>query len=149
MNAIRSVLWAVLRRRPRGESGQAIVETALVAPILLLLIMAVWEFGRAWNTFQVITDATREGTRISVIANADPTMPTDTVENAIRGRLAGAALNPSLANITKTGFRQGIGVPSIVQVQYPYTFPIVGYLLSWTTGQKSITLTSTFMMRNE
>ena len=111
--------------------------------------MAVWEFGRAWNTYQVLTDATREGTRISVIANADPTMPVDTVENAIRGRLTGAALNANLATITKSGFRQGIGVPSIVQVQYPYSFPLVGYLLSWTTGQQSITMTTTFMMRNE
>ncbi len=146
---LRSLRRFVRRNGPRDERGQAIVETALVFPVLLLLIFAVWEFGRAWNTFQVLTDATREGTRISVVANADPTMPVDTVENAIMGRLAGAALDTTQAVITKSGFRQGIGVPSIVSVQYPYTFPLVGYLLSWTTGQRNITMTTTFMMRNE
>ena len=54
-------------RRARPDRGQALVEFALVAPIQLLLIFAVADMARAWNVYQVITDAAREGARTAVI----------------------------------------------------------------------------------
>ena len=121
----------------------------LLAPILLLLIMAVWEFGRAWNVYQTMTDAAREGARMSVVANADPTLPTDVVETTIHNALAAAKIDTTQVLINKSGFRLGIGVPSLVSITLPYQFGVVGYLLSWTTGQKSITMNTTVLMRNE
>ena len=48
----------------RDGRGQALVELALILPILLMLLLGIFEFGRAWNTKQVITDAAREGARL-------------------------------------------------------------------------------------
>ena len=48
------------------ERGQAMVETAIVIPILLVLMVGIFEVGRAYETWQVLTNAAREGARMSV-----------------------------------------------------------------------------------
>ena len=55
---------ASLRKRTRrGESGQSILELALVLALLLLLLLGVADFGRAFHIYIVITNAAREGAR--------------------------------------------------------------------------------------
>ena len=49
------------RRWLRSNSGQSIVEVAIAMPILLGLVIGIFEFGRAWNIRQVTTNAAREG----------------------------------------------------------------------------------------
>lgn len=46
-----------------GRSGQAVVEFALVLPIFLLLLFAAVEFGRAYFSLHLLTNAAREGAR--------------------------------------------------------------------------------------
>ncbi|MFO7741333.1 MAG: TadE/TadG family type IV pilus assembly protein [Anaerolineae bacterium] len=48
------------RRRQRGAS---LVELALVLFILLLILAAIVDFGRVFNHYVVITNASREGAR--------------------------------------------------------------------------------------
>ncbi len=52
-----------LCRSKLSERGQAAVEFALVLPFLLIMLIGIVEFGRAWNQHQVITDAARETAR--------------------------------------------------------------------------------------
>src|SRR5207247_5989663 len=44
---------------PRAERGQSAVEFALVFPILLLLLFFVFEFGRVFGSWLLITNAAR------------------------------------------------------------------------------------------
>ncbi|HLL81454.1 MAG TPA: TadE/TadG family type IV pilus assembly protein, partial [Longimicrobium sp.] len=85
----------------RSDEGQAVVEFALIVPVLLLLVLGVVEFGRAWSAHQAVTDAAREGARLAVIA--DPTVTEDSVRKAIRNALSGASLNGQLAVIELSG----------------------------------------------
>ena len=58
--------------RGRGRlnrKGQAMVEFALVLPLVLLLVVGMLEFARAWNLHQTMTDAVREGARRAVLAD--------------------------------------------------------------------------------
>ncbi len=64
----------------RGSRSQSAVEFALVAPLLFLLIFGIVDFGRAMFYQNEITNATREGARIAILASnpcntvyADPT----------------------------------------------------------------------------
>ena len=50
------------RRRRRGQS---LVEMALILPVLLLLVAAAADFGRAFNSYIVINNAAREGARFA------------------------------------------------------------------------------------
>ena len=53
-------------RIQKNERGATILETALVLPILFAVIFGILEFGRAYNIFQTVTNAAREGARYSV-----------------------------------------------------------------------------------
>jgi Flp pilus assembly protein TadG len=54
-------------RRARREEGAALIETAFVLPIMLLVCVGILEFGRAYQTWQVVTNASREGARVAVL----------------------------------------------------------------------------------
>src|SRR5437870_5269441 len=49
--------------------GQALVETAIAVPLLLLVSVLIFEFGRAYQVAQVVTNAAREGARVAVLPN--------------------------------------------------------------------------------
>ena len=53
--------------RRRGERGQAIVELALTLPLLLLVVLGVFDFGLMFERFEVVTNAAREGARLGVL----------------------------------------------------------------------------------
>jgi hypothetical protein len=55
---------AFLRRRSRG---QTLVEFALVAPILILILLAVFDVGRGVFMYTSITNAAREGARLAIV----------------------------------------------------------------------------------
>jgi len=59
-------------RSRRGETGATLVEFAVVAPLLFLLLFGVVEFGRAVITYTGVTTAAREGARYgSTIGDSD------------------------------------------------------------------------------
>jgi len=51
--------------------GQALVEMAFVLPIILLIIMGMVEFGRIFNSYLIVTNASREGARVAVVGGTD------------------------------------------------------------------------------
>ena len=56
------------RRSDRRRShGQALVEFALVIPIFLILLMAVFDLGRAVFAYNSVTNAAREGARLAIV----------------------------------------------------------------------------------
>jgi Flp pilus assembly protein TadG len=136
-----------MRRIKGAESGQAAVEFAIVLPLLLILIIAIFEFGRAWEIYHAVTDAARLGARSAVVA--DPVTTQDSVYAIVRRALARAAVDPAGATITLTGWRTGTGTPATVTIQVPYRFVFLRPFLQWSTSRAAITLTSTFVMRNE
>ena len=78
-----------------SERGAAAVEFALVAPILVLLILGIMEFGRAYNAQVSLTNAAREGVRVMAISN-DQTAAKTAAKNAA------VSLNPPLADTNFT-----------------------------------------------
>jgi Flp pilus assembly protein TadG len=140
---------AVSRRLRRSDEGQSLAEFAILLPILLGVVIGIFEFGRAWNVDQVLTNAGREGARLAVI----PTSSVDDVIETVEGALMDAALDPSLASIAVEGM--GVyGTPASVEIEYPYEFTFLGPLMAFlgdgegeTPG--AITLHSRITMRNE
>lgn len=50
-----------------NQKGQALVETALVLFLLLLLVLGIFEFGRAMYTKNTLVNAARAGARAAVV----------------------------------------------------------------------------------
>jgi Flp pilus assembly protein TadG len=55
-----------LHRERRGE-GQALVEFALVIPIFLLVVLGLFDMGRAVFYFSTISNASREAVRLGIV----------------------------------------------------------------------------------
>jgi len=60
------VLKGVNSPRPRGHHGQSLVEFALVAPILALLLLGAVDLTRAFYTYIVLSNASREAARVII-----------------------------------------------------------------------------------
>jgi Flp pilus assembly protein TadG len=56
-----------LRRRLRSDRGAEIIELALVTPLLLMLLGAIVDFGFVFRSWEVLTNASREGARVGVL----------------------------------------------------------------------------------
>lgn len=126
-------------RRP-SESGQALVEFALLLPVVLLLVVGMLEFARAWNLHQVMTDAAREGARRMVLNEA--TSDWDDARHAMWDHLAQFGYDPSYADWSyNTANYKKTGLPLTVNLSLPYKFAVL--------GQLSFTMRTSFTMRNE
>lgn len=136
-----------VRREVVGRRGQALVELALILPVILLLVVGMLEFARAWNLHQALTDATREGARRAAVA--DPKMDLqDSVRAAVWRGLSQAGYFPQNAgaaysvNIISSGGQwKKTGDNVTVDVRFPYRF--------WVLPFRAITMRSTFTMRYE
>ena len=70
------------RRRLRGESGAAIVEFALILPFLVLIIVLILDFGRAFNYWISVTHLASEGARLAAVDSA----PDGDLQAYLRGK---------------------------------------------------------------
>lgn len=66
----------MLKRRILKHKGQTLVETALVLPIILLLIFGIVEFGRILSANIIVSNASREGARYSAVGYTDDEVKT-------------------------------------------------------------------------
>jgi Flp pilus assembly protein TadG len=79
------------QRARRRQRGQSLVETAVIVPILLLLVAAVVDFGRIFDAYIVLTNAVREGARYGTLR--DPQPPVDEVANVVVVDVLGSGTN--------------------------------------------------------
>ena len=131
-----------MTRRIRDERGQATVEFALILPILLLLILGIIEFGKAWNIAQIATDAVREGTRKCVIAD-NTVFKNAWVETDIKNMMARAGVPTAVSDVQITGDCDGGTDAVTITLTIPYSWMFFNVAL------QPINIVSSFTMRNE
>ena len=144
------------RRAWRSERGQSLVETALALPLLLVVSIGIFEFGRAYQTWQVLTNAAREGARVAVLPNST----VGDVQLRVTAYMQAGQL-PDYANATISvdqnqtiSIGAGTASASIVTVQYPFNFMVLNPVAQLVApasslGNGALTLTATAEMRNE
>ena len=75
-------------KRLQNQQGAALVEFAVVLPMLLLLLFGIIEFGRVLSVSHSVNSAAREGARVASLPGSD----NDSVLAAIQNDLALAGL---------------------------------------------------------
>lgn len=85
----------MIKNLKKNESGQALVEFALVLPILIALILGMIEFGWILNGEITLTSAAREGARTAIIYES-ATQASTAVQNAVRN----SSMSSSLTDVT-------------------------------------------------
>jgi len=75
-----------------GERSQALIEFALISPVLLLLVFGIIDIGRAVFYYDTLNHAAREGARAAVLASG--TLPTNAdVLATVTQQLVGAPVS--------------------------------------------------------
>ena len=121
-------------RRTRAR-GQALVELALITPVLLLLLLIAVDFGRLFFTYIQLNNAAREGAAYGAASPADTPGITAAVQREANVQAQGgentglltvavACQDPSSAAVACSSAigAAGIGNRVVVSVAEPFTF---------------------------
>jgi Flp pilus assembly protein TadG len=115
------------------QRGAAMVEMAIVLPLLLLLVFGIIEFGRLYNAQVTLTHAAREGIRDYVIYK-DETQAENVARNAVSSDFDPAPMTFDTSACDP-------GQPATMTITYPFEMRIP-YL-----GDNVITITTNGVMR--
>ena len=132
-----------LKKIATGTTGSEIAEAALVLPIFFLIMLGIYWFGRAFNTYATINHAAREGARLAVAqtcaacGNARPSLTAIGTQVYYNVQLQPAA------SLSAGSGAPGCGVS--VQFQYPYQF----YLPFTSLNMQQVTLNAGVQMSAE
>ncbi len=116
----------------RQDRGAALVEMAIILPLLILLILGLVEFARGYNARITLTHASREGVRVLAISG-------DPVSAIAATKLAVTPLDPAEVTVSTTACVAGD--PTSLTASYPFSYSILFF------GSATITLETTAVMR--
>ena len=137
----------------RRDSGQALVELALALPLLLLILVGIFEFARAYSIKQSLVNAAREGARTAVLPNISTE---DTVKTVVNVYLSANNISPDTIIIRGAADTKDIGAivtgeDVTVTVIDRYDFILLGPVISLFGGtfRDGVNLGSRATMRKE
>jgi len=142
-------------RLRRDTRGAALLEMALALPMMLLIAAGIFEFGRAYQTWQIITNAAREGARIAVLPGTTDSMVTTRVRTYMSdGQLSdSAAATVAIQRDATIAMGAGTATASRITISYPFTFvvlqPISMLINPHSTLGAPLTMSVSALMRNE
>ena len=133
-----------MRRRGRGQAGQGLTEFALIFPVFILLLILVFDFGRAIYAHNTISNAARAGARVALVDQNIAKIQAKALAQTV-------GLNPDDITIPDPAFGCPIGAPTVplkigceaeVTVEYSYhpLTPIVGNIV----GPMTLSATTRF-----
>ena len=132
-----------MSKQRNTENGQAVVEFAVILPVLLMILFAILQFGIVFNNYIQVTAAAREGARKAAVSRSLGTSAAETAATA-SAKAAAPGLKQTSIQVSYPNnptFAQGSDVS--VKVTYPYSISLLGIIV------KSGTLSSTTTMRVE
>lgn len=109
----------------RKNSGQTLVELAIILPVLVALIFGMTDFGRVLNGYMIATEASREGARVAVLGGDNAA-----VESTVRtsaSTLEQAQLTVATTPATRT---RGDSVTVAVTYKVDIVTPLINTMLS-------------------
>ncbi|HVW19162.1 MAG TPA: TadE/TadG family type IV pilus assembly protein [Solirubrobacteraceae bacterium] len=116
-----------MRRPGDGERGQALVEFALVLPLLCLLLFGIVEFGLMFFKYVDLTSAARDGARqVSVVTDGGQAEQVATA--AVQDSSSAFDDGQTTVQVTTDGAWQR-GATVHVKVSHPYRLEIMGLSL--------------------
>jgi Flp pilus assembly protein TadG len=126
---------ALSTRRPvrRSEEGQAMVEFALVIPVLLLLVFGIIQFGILFNNYVTLTDAVRAGARQAAVSRTLPD-PVAATTDRVHRSAAGLKTSDIVTTVTPYDPNDGSatwaqGGDVTVKATYPYAINLFGFVV--------------------
>lgn len=110
------------------ERGQALVEFALILPVMLLMLFALVDFGRGFYTWLLVTNAAREGARVAATQKDYNTVQTRIYDSI-------GDLDPGKLDITPTNVQGVRGEAVEIDLVYEFEFVTpMGEIMNFMSG---------------
>ena len=142
--------------RIKSERGAALLEAAITLPMLLLVAVGIFEFGRAYQTWQILTNAAREGARMAVLPDADARHRRDPRPRIHGGGTTAANTGPPTVDVNRSASITVNGAAvsaSQVSIDYPFSFivlqPVARLVAPTTSLGGAVVMHAQALMRNE
>ena len=123
----------------KRSGGQALAEFALVIPLLVLLFMIIFDFGRLIYAYNTVSNAARAGARAAVVDQN-----TTIIDDRVRTTLLGLPSAAATVVYTRPGCPTPpkIGCDSMVKVSYPWSpiTPMIGRIFGPVTVEATATM---------
>ena len=103
--------------RLASEDGNASVEFALVAPLLMLVALAVLQLMLAIHVRSVVTSAAIEGARVAALADGDLARAESRTRSILESNIAGAAVHSITASKVTEGENEMFAM--VVETELP------------------------------
>ena len=141
----------------RRQRGQGLTEFALVIPIFLLLVVALFDLGRAVFAYNTLTNAAREGARIAIVNQYTPTIVSRAKSQTNIVELDDPSVSVSFWNvgtdgnpdISKGQCNNRVAVGCLVVVKFEATYrPITPFISNILFGS-GVTFTATSQLSVE
>jgi Flp pilus assembly protein TadG len=100
--------------RLRDDAGQALVEFAFAFPLLLVLLVGIFDVGRAITASGTLNTAVREGTRYAIVHGLLSTSPSGPGSATYTAPDSDTAVTAVVER-----FAQGVGGPVTVRSTWP------------------------------
>ena len=113
--------------RIKSERGAEIIELALVTPLFLLLIAAMFDFGFLFRNWEVVTNAAREGARVGALPAYTCDGSTTDVQDRVNAYMAASGINDTAlysVNISTTAVATASGTFNACRVWVELTQPL-------------------------
>jgi Flp pilus assembly protein TadG len=128
----------------RKQQGASLVEFAVLAPVFVVLLFGLVEFGMSIYSKEVIGNASREGARFGVVYTT-PRKTTTEIRTKVQDYLTKSGFTGT-ATINVTGAGGASGSSLTVAVTYPYSFQVLPSFVSGLTGTINLTAKSIMLM---
>jgi Flp pilus assembly protein TadG len=125
-------------------AGQTLVEFSLALPVIILLFLGLFDFGRAIFAFNTVSNAARDGARVAIVDQRS-TAGVSNAAQAAADQAIGLGLDPSDANAVRVQYLDpdnpadpcdpdwGEWAGCIAEVRVQYVFnaatPVIGNII--------------------
>ena len=134
----------------KNQKGAAMVEFAIVLPLLFTIVFGIIEFSLILYDKAMITNASREGARVGIVYDFPTRTSVTDIQNKVSSYLTGHLITFGGSNAWTTGVTGqcvNAGDSLAVTVSYPYQYLVLPNFVTSLTG--NINLSAVTTMRCE
>lgn len=126
----RGPIRRLLHRFRQTEAGQSLVEFTMILPIFLVLMFGLVDFGRAFYTWMLVTNAAREGARVAAVQGNSSSIDTRIYDSFCSSFPSDCSLEPGKLTISKANVQGVRGSAVSIDLAYDFEFvtPLGGIL---------------------
>lgn len=112
----------LLHRFRQTEAGQSLVEFTMILPIFLVLMFGLVDFGRAFYTWLLVTNAAREGARVAAVQADNSSIDGRIYDSFCSSYPSECSLEPTKLTISKTNVQGVRGSAVTIDLAYNFEF---------------------------